>query len=63
MLKSKPDGIFASNKIILMEIVKSTVKETSASSVILLCKMRASRMKSRLLKKKPENLRIQNINH
>lgn len=28
VLKSKPDGTFASDRIILMEIVKSTVKET-----------------------------------
>lgn len=49
VLKSKPDGTFASDMIILMEIVKSTVKETfSASSAILLCTMRAISTMSRI---------------
>lgn len=37
VLESKPDGIFASNKVILMEIVKSTVKETFQLPLLFYC--------------------------
>lgn len=37
VLKSKPDGTFASNKIILMENAKSTVKETFKLHLLFYC--------------------------